>query len=176
MEFLQSVFNKIQPPITFEVGISEPEARMTLKEICGSVWDECEFSGEISQNSFSFIKNNTAHTYTKGIPRVILDGHFSEKNGKTQVSVCPRIRLCDIAGIFISLLLGAILLILGATGIPSALIAFDIGTLFSSLFMAVLGAGLWTFEYWAISLSFRKSVEIIKKALVAAEYNQTSNY
>ena len=174
MEFLQAVLNKIQPSITFEVGIAEPEVRMTLKELCGSVWDECEFSGEISQNSFSFIKNNTAHTYTKGIPRVILDGHFSEKNGKTQVSVCPRIRLCDIAGISISLLLGAILLILGATGISSALIAFDIGTLISSLFIAALGVGLWIFEYWAISLSFRKSVEIIKRALVSAEYHCTS--
>ncbi|MBR5187694.1 MAG: hypothetical protein IKW18_04405 [Clostridia bacterium] len=176
MECLQSLLNKIQPPITFSAEISEPVARITLKKLCGSAWDECEFNGAISQNSFSIMKNNTSHTYTKGIPRVILDGHFSEENGKTRISVCPRIRLCDIAGIFIALLLGAILLILGATGIPSALMAFDIDALFSSLFISVLGAGLWIFEYWSISLSFRKSVEIIKKALVAAEYNQTSNY
>ena len=169
MKFLQSILNKIQSPITFEAEISEPETRMTLKEMCGSSWDECEFNGEVSQNSFSFMKNNTSHTYTKGIPRVILDGKFYEENGRTHVTICPRIRLCDIAGIFIALLLGGILLVLGALGIPATLIALDVEALTSSLFIGGVGAGLWAFEHLAITSSFRKSVEIIKKSLMSAE-------
>ena len=67
MEFLQSLLNKIQPPITFSAEISEPVARITLKKLCGSAWDECEFNGEISQNSFSFMKNTGKNIQTAAI-------------------------------------------------------------------------------------------------------------
>lgn len=170
MEFLQSVLNKVQPPITFRAEISEQEARMTLKELCGSVWDDSPFYGEVFQNSFSFVKQHK--TNRKGIPRVALEGDFQEENGKICVTVSPKIRLCDIAGVFLAIFIGAILFILGATGIPVALIALDVETLFSSLFIALFGAGLWVFEYWAISVSFHKSVEIIKTALISAECNR----
>lgn len=163
MEFLQSVLNKVQPPITFTAALSEQEVRMTLKELCGSAWDDCSFYGEVSQNSFSFVKRHK--TNTRGIPRIALEGAFREENGKICVTVCPKIRVFDIAGIFIALFLGAILFILGVTGIPAALIELDMGTVFSSLFLALFGAGLWAIEYWTFSVGFRKSVEIIKNAL-----------
>ena len=169
MKFLQSVLNKIQQPISFTAEISEAVARITLREICGAVRDECEFNGEVSQNSFSFIKNNTSRSYMKGIPRVILDGEFYEENGKTCVTVCPKIRLCDIVNIFIALLLGAILIVLGIFGLPASLIAIDIEALLTSLLMTAFGAGIWAFEYWVFSISFRKSVEIIKTALCLSE-------
>ncbi len=167
MNFLQSVLYKVQPPIAFTVELSEPETRITLKELCGSVWDDCDFDGEVSQNSFSFVKRN--HSNTRGIPRVALDGDFHGENGRTRVTISPRIRACDIIGVLMSFLFGGIFLVLGVSGIPFALMAMDMDMLLTSFFVAAFAAGSWAFEYCMISVSFRKSVEIIKATLVSSE-------
>ena len=168
MNILQSLLYKIQPPISFTAELSELETRMTLKELCDSVWDDCDFSGEVSQNSFSFLKKRRAHT--KGIPHIALDGEFHEENGRTLVTVRPKIPFYDSPGGILSFLLGGILLFLGLMGIPFVLT--DPSSLFASAFMAVFGAAILAVEYGMISVGFRKSVEALKNVLISSERNQ----
>ena len=163
MNISQSLLYKIQPPISFTAKLSETETRMTLKELCGSVWEDCDFSGEVSQNSFSLVKKHRAHT--KGIPHIVLDGDFHEENGRTLVTVCPKIPFYDVMGVIIAFLLGGILLVLGLIGIPFAPA--------ESVFIAIFGAATLALEYGMISVGFRKSVEAVKKALISSERNHS---
>ena len=45
-------------PIEFVSPLSEVEVRMTLKELCGSKWDNFPFDGEVDKNSFRLKKIN----------------------------------------------------------------------------------------------------------------------
>ena len=168
MNILQPLLYKIQPPISFTVEISEPETRMTPKELCGSAWDDCDFDGEVYQTSFSLMKRRKAHT--KGIPRIVLDGNFHEEDGRTLVTIRPRIRFLDIVGVIFSFLIGGIMLLLGLLCISFA--PADPEVLATSLVSLLFGAGFCVTEYFMITVSFRKSVEIIKTMLFSSERNR----
>lgn len=168
MKILQSLLYKIQPPISFAVEISEPETRMTLKELCGSVWDDCDFNGEVYQTSFSFVKKKKANT--RGVPRIALDGDFHEENGRTLVTIRPRISPLDIAGVIFSFLISGLMLLLGLIMIPFALTDPEI--LMSAIVCLLFGAGFCALQYFTITVSFRKSVEIIKTMLFSSERNR----
>ena len=43
-------------PIEFTSPLSEAEARMALKELCGSKFYNCHFNGKVDNNSFTLIR------------------------------------------------------------------------------------------------------------------------
>jgi len=168
MNILQALLYKIQPPISFTVEISEPETRMTLKALCGSAWDDCDFDGEVYQTSFSFVKKKNPNT--RGVLRIALDGDFHEENGRTLVTIRPRIRFLDLVGMIFSLLIAGSMLLLGVISIPFALMDPEI--LMIALICILFGAGSCALAYFMITVNFRKSVEIIKTMLFSSEHSR----
>lgn len=149
-------------PIEFISPLSEVEVRMTLKELCGSKWDDCPFDGVVDKNSFQLIKNRRPFVQTRGIPKPILIGDFVEQNEQTKVTISLHNRITDVIGLLI-FALGAIVL---------AVIAFIsmfnegiIVAIASAIMIGGLGVGFFALDYFLIWSSFHKSVNKIKKAL-----------
>ena len=149
-------------PIEFISPLSEVEVRMTLKELCGSKWDDCPFDGEIDKNSFRLIKNQSPFVVTRGIPKPILIGDFAEQKEQTKVTISLHTRITDIIG-WLIFALGSI--ILAVTGFISMLNEGFIVAITSAIMIGGLGVGLIALDYFLIWSSFHKSVNKIKKAL-----------
>ena len=152
----------IIPPIEFISPLSEVEVRMTLKELCGSKWDNCPFDGEVNNNSFRLIKNQRPFVYTRGIPKPILIGDFVGQGERTKVTISLHTRITDIIGLLI-LILGAIGL--AGYGFVSMLDGGFIVAIVSSMMICGLGIGFSALNYFLIWSSFHKSANKIKKAL-----------
>ena len=152
----------IIPPIEFVSPLSEVEVRMTLKELCGSKWDNCPFDGEVDKNSFRLIKNQRPFVYTRGIPKPILMGDFIGQGERTKVTITLHTRITDILGLLI-LILGAI-----ALAIYGFISMFDEGfivAIVSAMMIFGLGVGFFALDYFLIWSSFHRSASKIKKAL-----------
>lgn len=75
-------------PLELEYDISETVVRMTLNELCGSVWDNYPFDGEVEQNSFFFERNNMG---SRGrLTKTYIYGTFFEQNGKTKITLFSK--------------------------------------------------------------------------------------
>ena len=94
-------------PIEFVSPLSEVEVRMTLKELCGSKWDNFPFDGEVDKNSFRLIKNQRPFVQTRGIPKPILIGDFVGQDKQTKVTISLHTRITDVIGLLV-LVLGTI--------------------------------------------------------------------
>ena len=150
----------IVPPIEFISPLSEVEVRMTLKELCGSKWDNYSFDGEVDKNSFRLIKNR--FVYSRGIPKPILIGDFVEQGGKTKITISLHTRITDIIGLLI-LVLGSIGL--AGYGFVSMLDEGFIAAIASAMIIFGFGVGIFALNYFLIWSSFHRSVEKIKKEL-----------
>ena len=149
-------------PIEFVSPLSEVEVRMTLKELCGSKWDNCPFDGEVDKNSFRLIKNQRPFVYTRGIPKPILIGNFVGQGERTKVTISLHTRITDIIG-FLILVLGAI--VLASYGFVSMLDEGFIVAIVSAMMICGLGVGFFALNFFLIWSSFHKSANKIKKAL-----------
>ena len=149
-------------PIEFVSPLSEVEVRMTLKELCGSKWDNFPFDGEVDKNSFRLIKNQRPFVQTRGIPKPILIGDFVGQGERTKVTISLHTRNTDIIGLLI-LVLGAIGL--ASYGFVSMLDEGFIVAIVSAMMIFGLGVGFSALNYFLIWSSFHKSANKIKKAL-----------
>jgi len=154
-------------PIEFTSPLSEAEVRITLKELCGSKYDNCPFDGKVDHNSFTLFRNpKLVFARTRGIPNPILKGEFYEENEKTYVSVSMKTRFLDWVGI-IMVALGTFLL-----GIVMLLFTLDEGAVFALLSAGIIlssGIAFFSFHFCILTIRFRKSVLEIKKALGCEE-------
>ena len=149
-------------PIEFISPLSEVEVRMTLKELCGSNWDNYPFDGEVNKNSFRLRKNRNPFVVTRGIPKPILIGDFIGQDKQTKVTISLYTRITDVIGLLIPVL-GAIGL--AGYGFVSMLDKGFIVAIVSAMMICGLGFGLFALDYFLIWSSFHKSANKIKKAL-----------
>ena len=150
----------IIPPVEFFSPLSKAEARMSLRELCGSKWDKLPFEGKVDENSFRLVKNR--FFFSQGLTRPLLVGSLAEQDGKTKVTVELVTKISDIVG--------WLLVIIGILGFAGYSFAYmlDKGTfaaIASSVSILVLGTGLIALSYFFIRLSFHNCVNKIKKAL-----------
>lgn len=159
----QTKMKPLIPSIEFVSPLSEVEVRMTLRELCGSSWDNYPFNGIVDRNSFRFKKNNLSNT--RGATKPILVGDFVEQNGKTKVTISIQTRVTNILRICI-LVLGAITL----AGFDFvAMLDESFGFAITSAVMIILFCvGILALNYFFIYSSFQRSVAKIKKALGSA--------
>ena len=149
-------------PIEFVSPLSEVEVRMTLKELCGSKWDNFPFDGEVDKNSFRLIKNQHPFASTKGIPKPILIGDFVGQDKQTKVTISLHTRITDVIGLLV-LVLGTIGF--AGYGFVSMLDEGFIVAIVSAMMIFGLGVGFFALDYFLIWSSFHKSVNKVKKAL-----------
>ena len=152
----------IIPPIEFISPLSEVEVRMTLKDLCGSKWDNYPFHGEINKNSFRLIKNKAPFVRTRGIPYPILVGDFIGQEGKTKVTVSLHTRKLDTIMFLI--------LALGIVGMTGYVFVFELNEgLVTAIVMAIMvfnfGAAFFAITYLSLWISFRRAAAKIRKAL-----------
>ena len=145
--------------VTFTSPLSEVEVRMTLKELCGSKWDNYAFCGEVNQSSFSFRRNG----FSRGIGRyVILNGVFCEKDGKTHVTVSPsKSRFNTTSSTIFNL---GIL----AFAILGFVLGLNDGFIQACVLLAIIlgfGWGYFALHNYLFFKSFNSSVDKIKKDL-----------
>ena len=150
------------PPIEFISPLSEVEVKITMKELCGSKWDNFPFDGEVDKNSFRLIKNQRPFVYTRGNPKPILIGDFIGQGERTKVTISLHTRIIDIIGLLI-LVLGAIGL--AGYGFVSMLDEGFIVAIVPAMMIFGLGVGFFALDYFLIWSSFHKSVNKVKKAL-----------
>ena len=79
---------------TFCVRLSEFEVRMTMRELCGSKWYDYPFEGEVYENSFSVTENYSG--FRRNLGGVVLEGSFYEEDGKTTISISPKLNSSDL--------------------------------------------------------------------------------
>ena len=159
--------NQILPGRTFCVKLSEPEVRITLRELCGSQWNGCPFKGEVYENSFSITENHAG--IRKGFKGIILDGYFYEENGRTTISISPRLRSNDLIMWLLFAIVSASLLLSGIAGMASSLFLDAGGDTFTSFLTAVAG-GVFLGIVYSLSVgSYQKSLEKLQKAFRAAQ-------
>ncbi len=150
-------------PIEFVSPLSEVEVRMTLRELCGSKWDNFPFRGEVDKNSFRFIKNHHPFVSARRLPKLILIGDFIGQGELTKVTISLHTRITAIIGLLI-LVLGAI----GLSGygfvsmLDEGFIVAIASAIISGGFVGVTGFAISYFLHWT---SFHRSVAKIKKAL-----------
>ena len=149
-------------PIEFVSPLSEVEVRMTLKELCGSKWDNFPFDGEVDKNSFRLIKNQRPFVYTRGNPKPILIGDFIGQGERTKVTISLHTRIIDIIGLLI-LVLGAIGL--SGYGFVSMLDEGFIVAIASAIIIGGFGVACFAISYFLLWTSFHRSAAKIKKAL-----------
>ncbi len=153
---MKSIFT----PIEFVSPLSEVEVRMTLKELCGSQWDNYPFNGEVEKNSFRFIKNSFENS--RGVPKPILLGDFIEQDGKTRVTISVHTRITDIIG-FMIILLGTVGI--AGYGFVSGIRENIFLAILYSNFVLGLGGSILALDYFWCWLSFHKCIKKIKVAL-----------
>ena len=150
-------------PIEFTSPLSEAEVRITLKELCGSKYDNCPFDGKVDHNSFTLLRNpKLVFARTRGIPNPILKGEFYEENEKTCVSVSMKIRPTDWIGIAILALMTLL------CGISGLLFTLSEGILLAVLFKMIVSSVCivpLALDCFILIKRFRKSVLEIKEAL-----------
>jgi hypothetical protein len=149
-------------PIEFIAPLSEVEVRMTLKELCGSKWDNYPFDGEVDKNSFRLIKNRSPFVQARGISKAILIGNFVGQDKQTKVKISLHTKITDIIGLLI-LVLGTIGL--AGYGFISMLDKGFIVANVSAMMICCLGVGFFALDYFLIWSSFHNSANKIKKAL-----------
>ena len=152
----------IIPPVEFISPLSEIEVRMTLRELCGSKWDNCPFNGEVDKNSFRLTKNQRPFVYTRGIPKPILIGDFIGQGKQTKVTVSLHTRVADF--------IGWLIFVLSAIGLAGFVFISMLGESFiSAIVSAVMICGFvfgyFVLECFLIWWSFHKSANKIKTAL-----------
>lgn len=150
----------IIPPVEFVSPLSETEVRLTLRELCGSKWDNFPFDGEIDKNSFQLIRNR--FTTSRGVPKPILIGDFIGQGKQTKVTISLHTRITDF--------IGWLVFILSAIGLAGFVFISMLGESFIlAIVSAVMICGLvfcyFVLECFWIWRSFHKSVNKIKKAL-----------
>ena len=151
-------------PIEFVSPLSEVEVRMTLKELCGSKWDNFPFHGEVDKNSFRFVKNHHPFVGTRRrIPKTILIGDFIGQGELTKVTISLHTRITEIIGLLI-IVLGSI----GLSGygfvsmLDEGFIVAIASAIISGGFVGVTSFAIIYFFHWT---SFHRSAAKIKKAL-----------
>jgi preprotein translocase subunit SecG len=151
----------------FCVKLSEPEVRITLRELCGSQWNDCPFKGEVYENSFSITENHSG--IRKGFKGIILDGYFYEENGRTTISVSSRLSPNDLVVWVLFAIVSASILLSGISGMASSMFSEGSGEPFLSFLTAVAG-GVFLGIVYSLSIgSYQKSLEKLEKAFRAAQ-------
>ena len=149
-------------PIEFVSPLSEVEVRLTLKQLCGSTWDNFPFHGEVDKNSFRLIKNHHPFVNTRRLP-IILIGDFIGQGELTKVTISLHTRITDIIGLLI-LVLGAI----GLSGygfvsmLDKGFIVAIASAIMTGGFVGVAGFAISYFLHWT---RFHRAAAKIKKAL-----------
>ena len=146
-------------PIEFVSPLSEVEVRMTLKELCGSKWDNYPFNGEVDKNSFRLIKN---HFYMRGAPKPILIGDFVEQDKQTKISISLHTRIIDFIGLLIFVLFA---ISLAAFVFISMFGEGFILAIVSAIIIGCFGVASFAISYFLLWASFHRSAAKIKKAL-----------
>ena len=155
---------------TFRVKLSEVEVRMTLRELCGSKWNDCPFEGEVYDNSFS-IKENYSGLW-RNIRSIVIEGTFYEENGKTFISVFPKLRTSDIAKYLLFAIVTAAILCYGMFVMFFSL-RFNSGEGFFTSLLAAIGGGVSLGILYSMVIgSYERTVETLQKAFRAAQRHQ----
>lgn len=150
------------PPMEFVSPLSEVEVRMTLRELCGSRWDNYPFHGEVDKNSFRLTKNQRPFTYTRGSLKPILKGNFVEQDGKTKVTISLHTRMIETIGVLIGFLVILVLAGYAFVGMLDEGVMVAIASAMIIYGFAVLGFAISYFWIWS---SFHRCATKIKKAL-----------
>ena len=151
---------------TFRVKLSEVEVRMTLRELCGSKWDNYPFEGEVYENSFSIKENYVG--IRRHIGGVVIEGSFYEENGKTTISIFPNLRPRDIVGYLFFALVGASILCYGMFEMFLSLL--NGGQDFFISFLAAIGGGVFLgIVYSMVIGSYQRSIKTLQRAFRAAQ-------
>lgn len=152
---------QIIPSVEFVSPLSGDEVKMSLKELCGSRWDNYPFKGEVGKNSFRFVRNSLSTT--KGMPKPILIGDFTEQQGgKTKVKISVKTSIAYIIEIFMVALLA---IVAAGYGLVSTLGEnFPLG-IASAAIILIFGIGIIGVIYFLLWTDFQRSASKIKNAL-----------
>ena len=152
------------PPIEFLTPLSPIEVKMTLKELCGSKWDNFPFNGTVDNNAFKLTKNHIPGM--RGFPRLILNGDFTAQGNQTKVTVSVDTKAIDIISLLIFALCGIGLAIFGFVSMLNHSLLLAIYTF---LLISGFTAGVLFIDYILSKKIFRKRVKELKNALKSAE-------
>jgi len=155
---------------TFRVHLSEIEVRLTLRELCGSKWDDCPFQGEVYENSFS-VRENTSGT-RRNLGGVVLEGSFYEENGKTTVSIVPNVKPSDLAVYLLFAIVSAAILCYGMSEMFISLLVHGGEGFFTAFLAAIAGGAFLGIVYSMVVGSYQRSVETLRKAFRAAQRHE----
>ncbi len=154
----------------FELNLSEIEVRMTLREMCGSKWYDYPFEGEIYENSFSIKENDSG--FRRNISGVVLEGSFYEENGKTTVTISPKLKSKDLIVYLLFAMVSASILSQGITEMFSSLFQKG-GEGFFLSFLTAVGGGVFLMIVYSMTIgSYRRSIKKLKKAFKAAQRSE----
>ena len=155
---------------TFCVNLSEIEVRMTLREMCGSKWYDYPFQGEVYENSFSIKEND--YGVRRNISGVVLEGSFYEENGKTTVTISPKLKPQDLIVYLIFAIVSAGSLEQGISEMFVSLFQKGGEDFFLSFLTAVAGGVFLIIVYFMTIGSYQRSIEKLKKAFKAAQRHE----
>lgn len=153
------IWNMEIKPVEFVCPLSEVEVRMTLKELCGSRLYDYPFRGEVDKKSFWLVKNNSM--FTKTLIDTDIRGEFFEQDGKTRITITLTPEKTPIWDII------SVLVILSSIIYPIEVL-FEhgsFGAVIEALAASCLAVFAVLFPKFYIYLNFKRSVDIIKKAL-----------
>lgn len=152
---------------TFCVNLSEIEVRMTLREMCGSKWYDYPFEGEVYENSFSIKANHSG--FRRNISGIVLEGSFYEENGKTTVTISPKLKSQELIVYLIFAIVSAGILEQGISEMFISLFQ-KVGNDFFKSFLTAVGGGVFLLIVYSMTIrSYQKSMEKLKKAFKAAQ-------
>ena len=155
---------------TFCVNLSEIEVRMTLREMCGSKWYDYPFEGEVYENSFSVTENYSG--FRRNLGGVVLEGSFYEEDGKTTISISPKLKSRDLVVYLLFAIIGAGILCYGIFEMFSSLL-LNGGEGFFPSFLAAVGGGIFLgIVYSMVVGSFQRSIKKLQQAFRVAQRHE----
>ena len=152
----------------FCVKLSEVEVRMTLRELCGSKWDDYPFEGEVYENSFSMKENYSG--FRRNIGGIVLEGSFYEENGKTTISISPKLSPRDFVGYLLFAIVGAGIFCYGMFEMFFSLLFHSGEGFFISFLTAAAGGVFLGIIYSMVIGSYKRSIETLQQAFLAAQH------
>ena len=149
-------------PITIVSSLPCIEVKMTLKELCGSSLYDYPFRGEVTNNSFCFIKNTPLFSAVdNGIDPIIV-GEFFQKDGKTHITISPKLSTFSLISF---VLLSVLPFVIGIT----TFLSIASVSISDAVIMAV--PVTWVLSvfpflvYLSCLIKFRRAVKKIKEAI-----------
>lgn len=144
-------------PIEFIAPLSLPVARITLRELCGSVIEDYPFDGEVEDTSFKLVENYRGRRRYPFHTLAII-GSLAEENDSTRVTVTAQnYEKNKILAYVVSWILIIAAIIYSFVSGPPGIVALII--------VSILECVLWPLFYLIAYLRFKHLVKRIKKAL-----------